>query len=74
MKRLAPVLAVFALAACTKAGQSGSSSTTMQDTSHQMMMSDTSKHMMMADTSKHMMMDSSKMMKKPAPARTKKRP
>ncbi|PYP22334.1 MAG: hypothetical protein DMD53_02570 [Gemmatimonadetes bacterium] len=74
MKRLAPVLAVVALAACTKAGQSGSSSTTMQDTSHQMMMSDTSKHMMMADTSKHMMMDSSKMMKKPAPARTKKRP
>jgi len=74
MKRLAPVLAVVALAACTKAGQSGSSSTTMQDTSHQMMMSDTAKHMMMADTSKHMMMDSSKMMKKPAPARTKKRP
>jgi len=75
MNRLAPVLAVVALAACTKGGQSGSSSTTMQDTSHQMMMSDTSKHMMMADTSKHMMMDSSKMMKKPAPARTtKKRP
>ncbi len=72
MKRLAPVLALVALAACTKGGQSGSSSTTMQDTSHQMMMS---------DTSKHMMMDSSKMMKQPAPAtkqparaRTTKRP
>ena len=81
MKRFALVLAVAALAACTKGGQSGSSSTTMQDTSHQMMMSDTSKHMMMADTSKHMMMDSSKMMKQPAPmtkkparARTTKRP
>src|SRR5439155_4872629 len=81
MKRLATVLAVVALAACTKGGQSGSSSTTMQDTSHQMMMmSDTSKHMM-ADTAKHMMMDSSKMMKQPAPmtkkparARTTKRP
>ena len=66
MKRLAMVLAVVAIGACSKPEQKpAAQSQTMQDTSHAMMMSDTSK--MMADTAKHMMApDTSKKM---APAK-----
>jgi hypothetical protein len=53
MKRLALVLAVMALGACSKPQQPPAAQSQMtQDTSH-MMMADTS-HMMMADTSKKM--------------------
>jgi hypothetical protein len=69
MKRLALVLCLAALAACSRGGQSGSGSA-MQDTSH-MMMSD-SAHAMMSDTSKGMMMDTSKMMKPASTPATKK--
>ena len=53
MKRLAMVLAVIALGACSKPQQPPAAQSQMtQDTSH-MMMADTS-HKMMADTSKTM--------------------
>jgi len=53
MKRLAMVLAVIALGACSKPQQPPAAQSQMtQDTSH-MMMADTS-HKMMADTSKKM--------------------
>jgi len=53
MKRLAMVLAVMALGACSKPQQPPAAQSQMtQDTSH-MMMADTS-HKMMADTSKKM--------------------
>jgi len=66
MKRLAMVLAVVAMSACSKPEQKAAAQgQTMQDTSHMMMMSDTSK--MMADTAKHMMApDTSKKMAAPA--------
>ena len=71
MKRMAFVMAVVAMAGCSKGEQKPAAADTskmmmMSDTSH-MMMSDTSK-MMMVDTSKHvMMMDTSKKMMAPAP-------
>src|SRR5436305_2030639 len=69
MKRLAMVLAVVAMGACSKPEQKAAAQgQTMQDTSHMMMMSDTSK--MMADTAKHMMAPdtSNKMAPAKAPA------
>ena len=70
MKRLAMVLAVVAMGACSKAEQKPSAQSQTPDTSHMMMMSDTSK--MMADTAKHMMApDTSKKMA-PATAPAKK--
>ena len=73
MKRLAMVLAVVAMSACSKPEQKAAAQgQTMQDTSHMMMMSDTSK--MMADTAKHMMApDTSKKMA-PAHAPAAKKP
>ena len=69
MKRMAFVVAVVAMAGCSKGEKPAAA-----DTSKMMMMSDTSK-MMMADTSKHMMMvDTSKKMMAPAkPAAPKKK-
>ena len=52
MKRMAFVMAVVAMAGCSKGEQKPASST--PDTSKMMMMSDTS-HMMMPDTSHAMM-------------------
>ena len=71
MKRLAMVLAVVGMSACSKPEQKAAAQgQTMQDTSHMMMMSDTSK--MIADTAKHMMApDTSKKMA-PATAPAKK--
>ena len=63
MKRIAFVMAVVALAGCSKGEQKPAASTA--DTSHQMMM--------MGDTSKHMMMDTSKKMTPPAAPATKKK-
>jgi hypothetical protein len=70
MKRMAFVMAVVAMAGCSKGEKPAAADTSkmmmMSDTSH-MMMSDTSK-MMMVDTSKHVMMvDTSKKMMAPAP-------
>jgi hypothetical protein len=50
MKRLALALCVVALAACSRGGQSGSSSAMQQDTAQQMMPD--SAHRMMSDTAK----------------------
>ena len=72
MKRLAMVLAVVAMGACSKAEQKPAAQSQTPDTSHMMMMSDTSK--MMADTAKHMMApDTSKKMA-PAHAPAAKKP
>ena len=73
MKRIALVVAVVAMAGCSKgeekpAASTPAASTPAADTSHQMMMmGDTSKKMMMPDTSK-------KMAPAPAPAPAKKKP
>ena len=53
MKRIALVVAMVAMAGCSK-GEQKPASTPAADTSQMMMMSDTS-HMMMADSSKMMM-------------------
>ena len=71
MKRLAMVLAVVAMGACSKPEQKAAAQgQTMQDTSHMMMMSDTSK--MMADTAKHMMAPDTAKKMAPATAPAKK--
>jgi type IV pilus biogenesis protein CpaD/CtpE len=75
MKRIALVMALAALAGCSKGDQKPAASATA-DTTHPMMMTDTS-HMMMGDTSKHMMMaDTSKKAAPMAPAKApeKKKP
>ena len=73
MKRLAMVLSVVAMGACSKPEQKpAAQSQTMQDTSHAMMMSDTSK--MMADTAKHMMAPDTAKKMAPAQAPAAKKP
>ncbi len=55
MERIALVMAVVAMAGCSKGEEKPAAATPAADTSHpMMMMSDTSKKMMMGDTSKKM--------------------
>ena len=75
MKRIALVMALVAMAGCSKgeekpAASTPAASTPAADTS-KMMMSDTSKKMMMSDTSKKMTAPPAKPM---APADKKKKP